>query len=200
MIKSSRGFTLVEILVVIAVIITLASLTLISYRGLQERAKNASISTALDTYINALELYYIKNGKYPTPDDVSGYAPDIGWLSSCLGLLSDYPQTNKFAEGMCSRGDHLNTPYQGDVKVSEKLQQSLSKHISKNPSVSALIDDKVSYLFRGIVYTPWYNDGQHVQLSYMLNDKNSQCPKGWGNSGYLADGVRCAYDLHGKEW
>ncbi len=198
--KSANGFTVIELLVVIVVISILASLTVVAFHGMQSRAKNASISAALDTYINALELYYIKNGKYPTPDDVPEYAPGMGWLSLCLGLTSDYPQTAKFSEGMCTRGDVLNTPYQGEVKVSAKLQQELGKHISKNPSVSALTDDKVSYLLRGIIYTPWYADGQHVQLSYQLNDKNSQCPKGWGNSGYLADGVRCAYDLHGKEW
>ncbi len=65
--KNQRGLTLVEILVVVAVIGTLAGvlLNLLDIPGTQAEARDASRVSDLKEIQVALELYYSDNGTYP---------------------------------------------------------------------------------------------------------------------------------------
>lgn len=65
MIKNTRGFTLVEVLLVVGVIAVLAVITVISYNGTQARARDAKRKTDITAIAKALELYYDDNGQYP---------------------------------------------------------------------------------------------------------------------------------------
>ena len=61
----SKGFTIVELLIVIVVIGILAAITIVSFSGVQQRARNASITSMVSTYEHALAAYVAENGKYP---------------------------------------------------------------------------------------------------------------------------------------
>ena len=63
--ETKRGFTLIEILVVIAVIGILASLILVGLSSVQKRGRDARRIADLREAQHALELYFTKNGKYP---------------------------------------------------------------------------------------------------------------------------------------
>ena len=65
--KSQRGFTIVELLIVIVVIGILATLTIIAYNGVQGRAQAAAVSSSLDQTNRKLALYAVDNSAYP-PD------------------------------------------------------------------------------------------------------------------------------------
>lgn len=60
------GFTIVEILVVIVVIGILASLTIVAYTGLSQKAAVASLQSDLDNASKQLKLDQVINSGYPT--------------------------------------------------------------------------------------------------------------------------------------
>ena len=62
---SSRGFTLIEILIVVAIIAILASVVLVGLGPTQAKGRDARRISDLQETQNALELYYNKNGSYP---------------------------------------------------------------------------------------------------------------------------------------
>lgn len=64
---TQRGFTIVELLVVIVVIAILATISIVSYNGIQQRARAAALSSALSQSTKAVALYYAEKGTYP-PD------------------------------------------------------------------------------------------------------------------------------------
>jgi general secretion pathway protein G len=63
---SKKGFTIVELLVVIVVIAILAAITVVAYNGIQVKARDSQRKQDVKTIAKALELYYIDNGQYPT--------------------------------------------------------------------------------------------------------------------------------------
>lgn len=63
--SKQTGFTIVELLIVIVVIAILAAISVIAYRGIQDRAKVSSISSALTQASKAVALYKAQNDTYP---------------------------------------------------------------------------------------------------------------------------------------
>lgn len=63
--NQKKGFTIVELLVVIVVIGILAAITIVSYNGITDRANNTkgiAAAKAVQDFVNA---YYAENGSYP---------------------------------------------------------------------------------------------------------------------------------------
>ena len=68
-----RGFTIVELLIVIVVIAILAAITIVAYTGIQERAKFSAMRSDIANINKAIQLYYADNGSYPvTPASGAG--------------------------------------------------------------------------------------------------------------------------------
>ncbi|MDQ5932109.1 MAG: ral secretion pathway protein [Patescibacteria group bacterium] len=61
-----RGFTIVELLIVIVVIGILAAITLVAFNSVQAGARDSDRKAAVAALIRGLELYYGENGRYPT--------------------------------------------------------------------------------------------------------------------------------------
>ena len=63
----SRGFTIVELLVVIVVIGILAAITIVAYRGISQKAVSAALQSDLSNASRKLEIYRADNSdNYPT--------------------------------------------------------------------------------------------------------------------------------------
>jgi prepilin-type N-terminal cleavage/methylation domain-containing protein len=75
--ERSKGFTLVELMVVIAIIGILAVVALGIVRGAQQRAKDATLKATASNISTALEAYYSINMEYPE-------TLDILWTSDVL--------------------------------------------------------------------------------------------------------------------
>ena len=60
-----KGFTIVELLIVIVVIAVLASVTVVAYNGIQTRAKNTAIISRANQWYKLLKLYKEEKGSYP---------------------------------------------------------------------------------------------------------------------------------------
>lgn len=81
-----HGFTIVELLVVIVVIGILASITAISYTGVQSKAKDAVLSSSLSNMRTAQQMYAINNSKSgKSYQSSSGYDADLGFNPSNSG-------------------------------------------------------------------------------------------------------------------
>lgn len=63
--SKSSGFTIVELLIVIVVIAILASIIIVAYSGVQNRAKDAALADQIQKLQTAVEAYNAANGTYP---------------------------------------------------------------------------------------------------------------------------------------
>lgn len=60
-----RGFTIVELLVVVVVIAILAAITTVAYQGINTKASDAVQLTSVKQFIDQLEVYKVSNDGYP---------------------------------------------------------------------------------------------------------------------------------------
>lgn len=64
--KDTSGFTIVELLIVIVVIAILATISIVAYNGIQDRANNAAVQSDGSTIAKKMEMAKIDLGHYPT--------------------------------------------------------------------------------------------------------------------------------------
>lgn len=64
--NKQRGFTIVELLIVIVVIGILAALVITTFNGIQQRGRDTERQTDIKALHGQLEAYYAQNGSYPT--------------------------------------------------------------------------------------------------------------------------------------
>lgn len=60
-----KGFTIVELLIVIVVIAILAAISIVAYTGIQDRARYSQALNNLQTINKGIKLYQAQNGNYP---------------------------------------------------------------------------------------------------------------------------------------
>lgn len=87
-----KGFTLVELLVVISIIGTLVAILLPNFMGARERAKDAQKIQDAYAIKNALRMYYNDNQAYPTGTGGTLAIP-TGYMAP-VGLGYTYVQKN----------------------------------------------------------------------------------------------------------
>lgn len=75
--KPSRGFTIVELLIVVVIIAILAAITIVAYNGIQARAKTSAAQSMANSAIKKIEAYNV--------DDTS---PTAGYPSAATQLTS----------------------------------------------------------------------------------------------------------------
>ncbi len=80
--KRTKGFTIVELLIVIVVIGILAAIVIVAYNGVQQRARDSRRQNDIQSLTQALELYYLDNGKYPVSSGNAGTLPNAAWSTT----------------------------------------------------------------------------------------------------------------------
>jgi prepilin-type N-terminal cleavage/methylation domain-containing protein len=92
----TRGFTLIEVLVVMALIGVLAVLALQNYFGLRNEAFQKEALSVLRDYASAQEAYFVDRGSYLTCAD-----------AACLVLPGTADVTASFHVTMTDQTDHF---------------------------------------------------------------------------------------------
>ena len=64
--KSQKGFTIVELLIVIVIIGILAAIVIVAYNGITNRAKASKTQSTVANIVKKAEAYNAENGTYPT--------------------------------------------------------------------------------------------------------------------------------------
>lgn len=85
-IRKQNGFTIVELLIVIVVIAILAAITIVAFTGIQNRARDAAISSKETQAKKKLEAYKVDEGHYPSGqsefDTLISQSPDDKFYTS----------------------------------------------------------------------------------------------------------------------
>lgn len=68
--KRQGGFTIVELLIVIVVIGILATLVIVTFTGIQKKARDNQRQTDINAVNSQLAAFYTENGYYPTAKDL----------------------------------------------------------------------------------------------------------------------------------
>jgi len=63
--QDQKGFTIVELLIVVVVIAILAAITIVSYNGITNRANASASKSTAATWQKKVELYNSEQGNYP---------------------------------------------------------------------------------------------------------------------------------------
>lgn len=102
--KNKKSFTLVELLVVVAIIGLIATIVLVALNGPRQRARDAKRTTDLKALANALEMYYNDYGVYPygtlggSIDSRDGFCLEksTGFASLMASYISPIPNDPKY--------------------------------------------------------------------------------------------------------
>jgi len=119
--NKSRGFTIVELLIVIVVIAILAAISIVAYNGIQTRAKTTSSKNAAVQIQKKIEIFNSVTGSYPS----SNIANDLNSTSessiSGLGITIAGPHPTVIptaSTGTTSiKVDVCNNPLNSGYKV-----------------------------------------------------------------------------------
>ena len=93
--KSEKGFTIVELLIVIVVIGILAAIVIVAFNGVQNRAKTQSSQASASNVQKKIEAYNAATGNYPT----------ISTYSALTTALNGQPEST-----LANSGVTLGTP------------------------------------------------------------------------------------------
>lgn len=97
--STKLGFTIVELLIVITVIAILATITVVTYNGIQDRARNASTMTTIDQLKDQIELHYAQTGAFPNTGSLS----NVYTHTSCPWAADDNGQkTTNWIPGLAA--------------------------------------------------------------------------------------------------
>ncbi len=92
MLKKPSGFTIVELLVIIAVIGILASIAVVAYNGMQARGRDAARRSDLARAADALGVHFADTGNFVESGSGCGSGGNgAGWFSFSNG--STYPRS-----------------------------------------------------------------------------------------------------------
>ena len=176
--KTTSGFTIVELLIVIVVIAILAAISVVAYTGVQARAKDSARIAKVNDIAKALELYKIDEGQYPPiPDGNSGE-------TSCGSQTENW--------GQCDRMKHLADYLDPYMKLDPTSLSSATQGIYTYYYNSASGNGYQSYGFRvrlegaggqsdGGYYADHYEVGQDPKYC-MSQYTGSSARWGWSSS------------------
>jgi len=125
--RNQRGFTLVELMIVVIIVGILAAVAIPMYQGATERAKASEAVAALGTIRGAMRVYYAEHGTYAIAGVAVGdQVTDSGVLdvsdtdllgryfsTECYTFTTAVPDANSF-EITCT-GANSTAPNAGEV-------------------------------------------------------------------------------------
>lgn len=180
--KNTRGFTIVELLIVIVVVGILAAITVVAFNGVQQRAANAQTTQALNSWVKALSLYKADNGKWPT-----------GW--QCLGQGYQYGLSGTDTSGTAQCRQTNATGYLENAAFNTSMKPYITGTLPTPSFITARQDD--SNWRRGLMYAFGGGDGTIVYIEAAMAGQLAECPAVTGisatNKAFWGQNTYCIY-------
>jgi len=100
--SAKKGFTLMEILVAIAIIAILTAIGIVSYTSINRNARNAKRTSDIEQVRSALELYRAEIGHYPGSTYDAVFVSDLlandGDLQTYLSSVPEDPKGSTYQQ------------------------------------------------------------------------------------------------------
>ncbi len=88
--KYFKGFTLVELIIVITILAILATIAFVSFQSYTKDARDANRTATIKNIEKGLELFTIKTGNFPTPDEPTTFTGGLdGKVKISQGIVWD---------------------------------------------------------------------------------------------------------------
>ncbi len=87
--KNNQGFTLLELMIVVAIIAIMAGFAVTRFTGVLDNTRVTAVKTDFKTYEFALEAYYMKNSRYPSSEEGLQALVDDGFVQKKSDALLD---------------------------------------------------------------------------------------------------------------
>ena len=137
-----RGFTIVELLIVIVVIAILAAISIVAYNGIQVRAKASQLATDLRNISTTVQQYEIDNGSLPCFDHLWDDTQEISWAAPYMKWPRN-PAGNRY------HFEHFNTATSVSISIQNlgaDLAQQLDSSIDNGDLASGTVQGNGSRL------------------------------------------------------
>jgi|GEM_PF-6851246 len=164
--KARKGFTLVELLIVVAILAVLTTTMMVSMRGATAKAKAASIAANLESCRTAAMLYYAASGDKNLSDVAAGdmLKASLKTWDKMKKADNDDSAITYSAAGKGVDNWVVNVDFSNDT---EKKEIARALHNMKGYSEVSLIafagDDDLGFDFFGA--TPAYAEGEEAEGS-----------------------------------
>ena len=176
--QKQKGFTIVELLIVIVVIGILAAITIVAFNGIQTRANNTKTIDAVKQFVKAYGLYAAENGDYPN-------------ATGCLG--------EGYASNRCLSQDGTAACWSTGAANATTVNTALRPYMGGNvpsPSMQQAACGSTSYVG---AYAS-YQSASRTVVVYMILRGDQICPAMSPNSSnpgkvFQDDATRCSYVL-----
>lgn len=156
-----KGFTIVELLIVIVVIAVLAVISVVAYSGVQLRATTATRLSEVKQWEKTFKLYRANDGSWPSSIVYDKYY--------CLG--TGFPTGGG---GVARCRDYLGTGTESylesdNTALINQLKTVVTLPITKKEPIDVTVGP----------YMRVYGDGsQTIELTQLFSPQNSTCPGG----------------------
>ena len=138
-----RGFTIVELLIVIVVIAILAAITIVAYNGIQQRARDTQRVADISNIVKAIQRWSIETGNDFSAMPVgSGSVPGQGWYNVNYStasiktfLVNASYLTNGVDDPLNTKGGSPSYSYMvSDCIIGDNKQRVVMANLENNPS------------------------------------------------------------------
>jgi prepilin-type N-terminal cleavage/methylation domain-containing protein len=166
--KKITGFTVVELLIVVAVIGILATLTAVGFNGVQQRARNIARIDYARQQQDVLKILLIKT-KFD--DVIAAMDHTNGWDRACMG--TGYTDISVPADGRGDCAAFAGTPYVSDTATFGVLLAKVAQPSMVKYPVARSTDGDVTY--GPYVNVEWADSTDVITLEYVLEGLNQDC-------------------------
>ena len=167
----NKAFTLIELLIVIAIIGILASIIVVSASQARKNARNAKRLADISNYAKAFEMALDENGEYPNPGNTSYH---------CLG---------KYEDDMCGLNDRQF--------ISSVLNETLDDFIGL-PADDYLTDvgggnSWCGYIYRCAIISPGDDVCSGIEVTWPMEGNEQSCGVGVTFMPFFGPSTLCQY-------
>lgn len=129
------GFTIVELLIVIAVIGILATIAIAYYRGSEDRAHNTQTIAGVSQYMTAIDLFVLRTGDYPK----TGPEIDNEHIAAvCLGAGYEGRTCGRVTYVDIYEDDYFNNQLASIVGVQPSTISTINREVGPESFVGAV--------------------------------------------------------------